>query len=503
LVGAACNLDATCVCTSPIASRCDGLAQNLVTLTPTMNRLFGTEFSTNDVYLWIWTVQGTITAKNCAAQAILVDVGAVAALANFPNRTQWAQSALLWDLQSLNNSGLQDFVVNAPWTTLTVDGPVNVTNGSSFSTIAAGYQFDFAAQTITVPSVSFVTDGAPTSAQAAEVTSTVPLDRMYSFASAASTQYLGQLQAFWVTNLQRTADKLPLFLASLRNAPILIPFDVETGSVRSLLTTSADFPVPIGCYPGLTASQLQQINALEGVFGLSQLTAAATQFTTSCFPTRPVYGVLDVLRLRLPFADLRTNVARQAVALQADIGPRAIVYSGEVLSAFPGTPNISSSGVSLDPNTYGTLGHFNHVILQWLSGMPSLVASAVVDFVLSNSTVPPTSSSVLSSTTIPILEVAVFGTLTKTDLDFVASGFADAAGGLVFGNTDFGNALRQWAIPAAGSILWTQFSNSSVVIHDTSFTDATFNSTWAAAAAPTASVSDIVNSFSTTGQFSP
>jgi len=431
-----------------------------------------------------------------------VDVGAAVALANFPNRTEWAQSALLWDLQSLNNSGLQDFVVHGA---LTVDGPVNVTNSSSFSTISSGYQFDFAAQSITIPSVSFLTDGAPTSAQAAEVATTAPLDRMYSFAAAASTQYFGQLQAFWVTNLQRTPDKLPLFLASLRSAPILIPFDIETGSVRSLLTTSANFPVPISCYPGLTAAQLQQISALESVFGLSPLTAAATQFDTTCFPTRPVYGVLDVLRLRLPFADSRTNVARQAVALQPAVGPRAVIYSGEVLSAFPGTPNISSSGVSLDPNTYGTLDHFNHVIMQWLSGMPAFIASAVVDFVLSNSTVPPSSSSPLSSTTIPALEVAVFGTLSKTDLANAASGFADAAGSLVFGNS-VGEALREWAIPATGSLLWTQFSNSSVVVHDTSISGATsfFNQTWAAAGGSTATVADIVNAFNTSsGSFTP
>ncbi|KAJ7487704.1 hypothetical protein B0H11DRAFT_1107344 [Mycena galericulata] len=503
LVGAACNLDATCVCTSPVAVRCDGLAQNLVTLVPTMNRLFGTKFSANEVYLWIWMVQGTITAKNCAAQATLVDVGASVALANFPNRTEWAQSALLWDMQSLNNSGLQNFVVNAPWTTLTVDGPVNVTNASLFSTVSFGYQFDFAAQSITVPSTSFAIDGAPTSAQAAEVASTAPLDRMYSFAAAASTQYLGQLKAFWVTNLQRTPDKLPIFLASLRSAPILIPFDVETGSVRSLMTTSTTFPIPIGCYPGLSASQLQQINALEAVFGLPELTAAPTAFESACFPTRPVYGVLDVLRLRLPFADSRTDVARQAVALHSDVGPRAVIYSGEVLSAFPGTPNISSSGVSLDPNTYGTLDHFNHVILQWLSGMPVLAASAVVDFVLSNSTVPPTSSSVLFSTTIPALEVAIFGTLSNTDLQFAASGFADSAGTLVFGNVGVGDVFRKWAIPAAGSVLWTQFSNSSLVVHDSSFTDSIFNQTWAAAAESTASVADIVNSFETTGKFSP
>jgi len=427
-------------------------------------------------------------------------------LTNFPNRTQWAQSALLWDLQSLNTSALQDFVVNAPWSLLTVDGPVHESNSSLFTAVTSGYQFDFASQILSVPSLSFLADGAPTSSQAAEVSSTVSLDRMYSFAAAASAQYQGLLQSYWVTNLQRTLDKLPLFMASLRSAPMLIPFDVESSPVRTLLTSSVTFPVPIACYPGLTADQLQQINTLENIFGLSSVTSTAKQFNSSCFATRPVYGMLDILRLRLPFADSRSNVARQAVALHSDVGPRAIVYSGEVLSAFPGTPNISSQGISLDPNTYGTLNHLNHVVLQFLSSMPTDIASAVVDFVLSNSTTPPTSPSILTSTTIPVLEVAVFGTIAKTDLDFVASGLADAAGSLVFGSSE-GETLRDWAIPITGNLVWTEFFNSSLVVHDT-FTSAVFNQTWAATAAAlanhvTVGVSNITTSFQQTGLFGP
>ncbi|KAF7347750.1 hypothetical protein MVEN_01532400 [Mycena venus] len=426
-VGAACNLDATCVCTSPVASRCDGLAQNLVTLTPTMNTLFGTNFTLNEVYIWIWTQMGTITAKNCAAQAVLVDVGASVALTNFPNRTTWAQAALLFDLQSLNNTGLQSFVVNAPWALITVDGPAHVSNASLFSTVASGYQYDFAAQTIAVPTVSFVSDGAPTQAQASQVASTAPLDRMYSFSAAASTQYEGLLQAYWVTNLQLTLDKLSPFMAALRSAPIVIPFDVETGSVRTQMMNSTNFPLPIACYPGLAASQLQQINALESVFGLSPTTTAPTQFDSACIPNRPVYGILDVLQMRLPFADSRRDVARQAVALKADVQPRAVVYSGEVLSAFPGTPN-NTGGVSLNPNNYGTLGHFNHVVLRYLSSMPTGIARTVADFVLSNSTSPPDSSSLLASTPIPALEVAVFGTLIKADLNFCVVWFRRCGG---------------------------------------------------------------------------
>ncbi|KAF7339383.1 hypothetical protein MSAN_02152200 [Mycena sanguinolenta] len=503
-VGAACNLDATCVCTSPVASRCDGLAQNLVTLAPTMNTLFGTNFTLNEVYIWIWTQMGTITAPNCAAQAVLVDVGASVALSNFPNRTTWAQAALLFDLQSLNNTGLQSFVVNAPWTLLTVDGPANASNASLFTTVASGYQYDFASQIISVPPVSFAIDGAPTQAQAAEVANTAPLDRMYSFAAAASTQYLGLLKAYWVTDLQLTLDTLQPFMTALSSAPILIPFDVETGSVRTEMTSSTNFPLPIACYPGLSAAQLTQINAVERVFGLSPTTTSPSQFNSTCFPNRPVYGVLDVQRLRVPFPDSRTNVARQAVALKQDVAPRAVIYSGEVLSAYPGTPDDTGS-VSLNPNTYGTLGHFNHVVLQYLSSMPTSVGRALVEFVLSNSTTPPTSSSLLASNTIPALEVAIFGTLTKADLDFVSSGFADAEGALVFGSSE-GTTLRQWAIPTTGTLVWTEFANSSLVEYDTSFNNTFFNQTWNATAGSLTSpgvITEIINAFQSNGMLNP
>ncbi|KAF7307008.1 hypothetical protein MIND_00493700 [Mycena indigotica] len=501
LAGAACNLDATCVCTSPVANRCDGLAQNLVNLTPTMNQLFGTNYTANDVFLWIWTSQGTLATKNCASQAVLVDVGATSALTNFANRTLWAQSALLWDLQSLNNTALREFVLNAPWEILTVDGPVHESNASFFSTTASGYNFDFAAQTITVPPVSFTTDGAPTSAQAAQVASTAPLDRMYSFAAASAAQYKGLLSSYWVTNLQRTLDKLPLFMSSLRNAPIMIPFDIESSSVRSLLSSST-FPVPIACYPGLTTTQLQQINKIESVFGLNSVASVAPKFDPSCFSTRPTYGILDILRLRLPFPDSRTKVARQAVSLHADVGPRAIIYSGEVLSALPGSSN--TTAVSVDPASYGTLNHLEHVILKYLSGMDTLIANAIVDFVLSNSTVPPSATSILGSTTVPLLEVAVFGTISKADLNLVASGLADSGGSLVFGASD-GLALRQWAIPTVGNLIWTEFSGSSSIVHDTT-TSAPFNQTWAAAAGALADgkvvgVSNITNAFMSTGLF--
>ena len=95
---------------------------------------------------------------------------------------------MLWNLvQSQNMSALSDmqkFILSAPWNNLDgTDGPVADTS-SKFSVAESGFIFDFAQQTVTQPSVSFVTSGAPSSAQIAQVGSTASsaLDRMYSFA---------------------------------------------------------------------------------------------------------------------------------------------------------------------------------------------------------------------------------------------------------------------------------------------------------------------------------
>lgn len=126
-------------------------------------------------------------SNDCAAQARVVDVSPALDSQTNPNRTEWAQGALLWSFVLSQNASsvgkLRDFIANANLNSLPGDSPV--TGLSKFSTTQLGFTFDFAAQTISEPSVSFITDGQPSSAQLAEVDSTAraALDRMYSFAS--------------------------------------------------------------------------------------------------------------------------------------------------------------------------------------------------------------------------------------------------------------------------------------------------------------------------------
>lgn len=125
--------------------------------------------------------------KNCAYQAILVDVGSALSAATFPNRTAWARSALLWQLVQTADlstvSDLQSFVSGSDFSSFTQDGPIEDPS-LKFNSTSAGFNFDFAAQTVTQPAVTWENIGQPSSAQISEVSdiASKALDRMYTFA---------------------------------------------------------------------------------------------------------------------------------------------------------------------------------------------------------------------------------------------------------------------------------------------------------------------------------
>jgi hypothetical protein len=292
---------------------------------------------------------------------------------------------------------------------------------------------------------------------------------------------------YWTTVLQQQPADLPRFLSTVSTSPILLPFDA-TGTygntpLASLLTneSSTPFPPPLACYPGLGASTLQEVNAVEtAVFSLSSASAAA-RFDQACYASRPIYGVLDITRLRLPFLDARQGVAKQAAVLRRDVIPRAVVYSGEVLSGLPGgasdAPNITAA--STDPREFGTTNHMNHVMLNYLSSIPD-TSTAAASFVLGTPQVPPANTSALygALAALPALEVAVFGAVLPADVAGVASSFATPSGALFFGS-DQAAALRQWAVNAAGaSVVWADGARAPEVVRDADLADATFNLVW-------------------------
>lgn len=131
--------------------------------------------------------------SNCGAQAVILDVGNNLDQSNFPNRTQWARTALLWNALKTQDLAaalqLQKFAQSLPWSTLTgSDGPVNNVESASFSITVSGYTFNFASQTVTLPPGTFVTLGQPSDTEIQKVSSTAmaALDRMYTFAQGMS-----------------------------------------------------------------------------------------------------------------------------------------------------------------------------------------------------------------------------------------------------------------------------------------------------------------------------
>jgi hypothetical protein len=268
----------------------------------------------------------------------------------------------------------------------------------------------------------------------------------------------------------------------------MIPFDATAApgghSVSSLLTnsTSAPFPPPLSCYPSLNSTQLQLVQQLEtSVFDLPQVSAATT-FDPACYPNRPVYGVLDILQLRLPFADSRTGVAKQAAIVISDVASRTVVYSGELVSTLPDTAG-SPGTLSTDPRQYGTMNNLYHVILQYLKSISDVnVARALVQFILKPAALPPLNGAqaVLfqSLPTLPLLEVAVFGTVGPSDIKETVSSLSDPHNNLFFG-TAASHAVRDWALVATGRrMIWTELATSQEVVVDDSFANSAFNFVW-------------------------
>lgn len=300
----------------------------------------------------------------------------------------------------------------------------------------------------------------------------------------------------------------------------MLSFDATSSpggqSISDLLTSAINrtlsFPPAIGCYPGLTSTQLQQINTVETTgFGLDALNATASTFDSTCFANRPVYGVLDVLRTRLPFSDSRSGVAKQAAVITSDAASRAVLHVGEQLSALPGPTDVNLTSFDVDPREFGTLLHLNHIALEWLQSFSTTdMAKAAAQFVISNpSAPPPSSSSLFNATSLPIVEVAMFGNIFFSDFSSFSSSISTPSGSLFFGSSQ-AQAFRRWALQLSSSatIAWAQSTLSSQAVHEGSSSNTVFEEIWSAAGALTAgptnssSVQEVVNALQSNGLFS-
>lgn len=183
--------DATCTCPSSLTSGvCDApLAGALSGLVPVASQLFTTNITSEGMALVLWESQGIPTTPNCAFQANLVDVGSVLDANVSPNRTQWAQAALLWNLYQSGDidatQSMQLAIERLPFGSLDNKDGIEADPSGQFSVSLSGYIFNFANQTVTAPSLTFNIDGSPSSDQLSRVNIVMEgaLDRMYSFAS--------------------------------------------------------------------------------------------------------------------------------------------------------------------------------------------------------------------------------------------------------------------------------------------------------------------------------
>ncbi|KAJ3547588.1 hypothetical protein NMY22_g1587 [Coprinellus aureogranulatus] len=518
VAGSLCNLNANCVCTGT-SGTCNGLAQSIIDLIPLVNDNFLSNFTNSDVYTSFWYAQGTTGTKDCSEQAWLLDTGKSLSVQTYPSRTRWTQAALLWNVVQSQDieeaSSMQKFVSKLPWSDLGDDGPTDA-QASIYTSTFAGYTYNFAKQTVSQPSTTFVDGGQPLNAQIARVgaKALATLDRMYTYASASSAQREAALNNYWTTTLAQRVEDLATFKGVLSRSQILLPFNGSSVALQSLYNSSSLlFPPPLSCYPGFSPELMSLVQTFETtVFDLDSPTAASS-FDTACFPDRPIYGILDLLRLRLPFLEDRPWLPRQAAVLKLDALPRAVIYVNEMMSAtFPGsTPRAKFTQSELDPRNFGTLTLSNHVILQYLSSMPVETAKALAQFTVSavgKPALPPDPSSPLYQrlSSVPPLEVAIFGNVGPTDVSGTVTSFMAANGSFFFG-TEAGSALRNWSITTAGgSVTWAENSTSPRIVRDNSLADATIDQAWRAVAGrlndKTVGLSNLTVSFEQTQKFS-
>lgn len=143
----------------------------------------------NDLALALWDLQGDPPMGNCATQAILVDVAPALNETASPNRTEFARTAILYNLvrtyDLASTAALRSFISSADFTPLRdQDGPVT-DDSLNMSLQSAGFVFDFASMTVSPTSIVWTENSGVDETQIERVGffADQALDRMYSFAT--------------------------------------------------------------------------------------------------------------------------------------------------------------------------------------------------------------------------------------------------------------------------------------------------------------------------------
>ncbi|KAG8850568.1 hypothetical protein FRB96_009659 [Tulasnella sp. 330] len=489
--GEMCNIDATCTCAST-GSVCNPLAVAVADIIPKTNALLNTTYTATSVALIMWDIQGAPAGGNCAQQANLLAVDPKNA--DIAHST-WATAAVLYSaLQSedlVAAEALRAFVNSLDFSSVSSNDTVRARSVATFQKLSSGFIFDFQAMTITAPPLTWRADANPSSEDVAQISSSLEavLDRFATSASALSNQSATALENYWTKDLSLAADQLPKFITAFQSAPVLLPFDMSLDANESSLAAimqlhdpkTVSFPPPLACNPMVNSQQLKALNSVEQtVFGLPSISSAPSAFNTSCFGTRPVYGVLDVLALRLPFSGGQ-SMPLQAAVLTTAATSRVLIRSGAALSSYPSSPGADAPLTALLPADYGTMLHLNHVVLNYLRSLTPSQSDLVTSLVGGSSSTGLNSTALDS---IPVLEIAFFGSVGPVGIDHSVSSFSSPSGALFFGSTS-GNVFREWAAntaeTASEAVVWAESAGALQVVKETAGNDTTFEAVWSGA----------------------
>jgi hypothetical protein len=158
----------------------------------------------------------------------------------------------------------------------------------------------------------------------------------------------------------------------------------------------------------------------QTVFGLPDFA------TEPAVEGRPVVGMLDVFKQKLPFP-AGTNLPQQSLVLNEAAASRAVLHAGSSLLSTAGFGEAAMSS----PDTafhFGIRQALEHVALDWLQLMDPAQATAAVQALLSTQPVanPP----------YPPIEAAVLGSILPEDIAYTVSSLTTANQAVFFGTDD-------------------------------------------------------------------
>jgi len=214
---------------------------------------------------------------------------------------------------------------------------------------------------------------------------------------------------------------------------------------------------------------------------------------------RPLYGVFNLLNLRLPFpsSDQRSSLPQQSLVLKSStIVDRITVHAGELLVAGPLAAAPSSPSLPATPERFGLLSRLDHILLDFLTVVPVSTANDFVDYVLSSPSAPPSASTYpsLLDNSLPLLEVQLWGGLQYGDIDCArsslvgtASSSSSASAPALFFGSSAGDAWRSWALSNAQHaslprVEWVDAAEREEAVVDEGRGGSAFESVWQQAA---------------------